>query len=126
LSNTSTFGTLPNQLTSQQVAGAIQAEIWTALGKPIPGGYGYEDVKKEAEGIFGWNPGGNYGFAGEVDVLTLTPLTSGGVDDPAQGQLYVPGSGVGPSTPEPTTFVVWGLLGLVTAGYGAWRRKRAA
>ncbi len=124
LSNTSSFGTSPNQLTSQQVAGAIQAEIWTALGKPIPDGYGYQDVKTTAEEIFGWNPKGNYGSVGEVDVLTLTPLTSGGVDDPAQGQLYVPGFGAGPPTPEPTTFVIWGLLGLVAAGYGTWRRKQ--
>ena len=28
--------------------------------------------------------------------------------------------------PEPATMIVWGLLGLVAAGYGVWRRKRAA
>jgi hypothetical protein len=28
--------------------------------------------------------------------------------------------------PEPATILVWGLLGVVAAGYGAWRRKRAA
>jgi len=28
--------------------------------------------------------------------------------------------------PEPTTILVWSLLGLAVAGYGVWRRKRAA
>jgi hypothetical protein len=27
--------------------------------------------------------------------------------------------------PEPATIVVWGLLGVVAAGYGVWRRRRA-
>jgi hypothetical protein len=30
------------------------------------------------------------------------------------------------AVPEPTTMLVWGLLGLVGAGYSVWRRKRAA
>ena len=30
------------------------------------------------------------------------------------------------AVPEPTTIIVWSLLGLVAAGYGVWRRKRAA
>jgi hypothetical protein len=29
------------------------------------------------------------------------------------------------TVPEPTTMIVWGLLGVVAAGFGAWRRKRA-
>ena len=29
------------------------------------------------------------------------------------------------AVPEPTTMIVWGLLGVVAAGYGVWRRKRA-
>jgi LPXTG-motif cell wall-anchored protein len=28
--------------------------------------------------------------------------------------------------PEPASVLVWGLLGLVGAGFAAWRRKRAA
>jgi MYXO-CTERM domain-containing protein len=30
------------------------------------------------------------------------------------------------ATPEPTTMIVWGLLGMVVAGYGVVRRRRAA
>jgi hypothetical protein len=29
------------------------------------------------------------------------------------------------TVPEPSTMVVWSLLGLATASFGAWRRKRA-
>jgi len=29
------------------------------------------------------------------------------------------------AVPEPTTILVWGLLGLAAAGFGVWRRKRA-
>ncbi len=32
----------------------------------------------------------------------------------------------GSTIPEPATILVWGLLGLVAAGYGVWRRRRAA
>lgn len=28
------------------------------------------------------------------------------------------------NTPEPGTMIVWGLLGMVAAGYGVWRRRR--
>ena len=33
---------------------------------------------------------------------------------------------LGAAIPEPATFIVWGLLGVVAAGFGVWRRKRAA
>jgi hypothetical protein len=29
------------------------------------------------------------------------------------------------AVPEPTTIIVWNLLGVAAAGYGAWRRRRA-
>jgi hypothetical protein len=29
------------------------------------------------------------------------------------------------TVPEPATFLVWGLLGMVAAGFGVWRRRRA-
>ena len=37
---------------------------------------------------------------------------------------YVDDISVG-TVPEPATIVVWGLLGLVAAGFGGWRRRRA-
>ena len=30
------------------------------------------------------------------------------------------------TVPEPATIIVWSLLGLTAAGFGLWRRKRAA
>ncbi len=31
----------------------------------------------------------------------------------------------GSQVPEPTTILVWGMLGVVAVGFGAWRRRRA-
>ncbi|NLF08224.1 MAG: PEP-CTERM sorting domain-containing protein [Pirellulaceae bacterium] len=36
------------------------------------------------------------------------------------GNMFAEGTQV----PEPATILVWGLLGLIAAGYGVWRRKR--
>jgi hypothetical protein len=51
-------------------------------------------------------------YLGAKDVYDVVVVTSDGT--------YVAG------TPEPATVLVWSLLGMVAAGYGVWRRRRAA
>ena len=68
----------------------------------------------------------------EIGLYTMftAPLTSWGTDKPYTiwddvtiGSDYRLGEAV---VPEPATIVVWSLLGLTVAGFGLWRRKRAA
>jgi hypothetical protein len=122
LSNTNnSFGSLSNL----EVAGAIQEEIWASLGITS---FPFADLRATAESIFGWNPDAIGQSFGSVDMLTLTPLTSGGVDDPGQPQLYVPDvapGNVSNVVPEPATIIIWSLLGTVAITIGWWRRRKA-
>ena len=45
--------------------------------------------------------------------------------DPTDFISYSAPFTVAGAVPEPSTIIVWGLLGVVATGFGAWRRKRA-
>ena len=124
LAANATFGSLSNV----QVAGAMQAEIWTSLGMALPSGYNFAGLKTTAEGIFGWVPTATGQSFGAVDELTLTPTLSNGQDNSGetQSQLYVPDITQGVFiVPEPATIIIWSLLGLGSwLGMRVWRRRR--
>lgn len=56
-----------------------------------------------------------------IDSMTITA----GDHWAAMDHFYVGDAAASP-VPEPATIIVWSLLGLVAAGFGTWRRKRAA
>ncbi len=120
LASNSTIGGIP----STQVAGALQAEIWTSLGQTLPSGYPWASLVSAAEGVFDW--AGNTVTVPDdaIEGMTLWgPNNNYGYGDPGQTQLYAPPTiSPSPSVPEPATMIVWGLLG--TASWLGMRIRR--
>ena len=124
--NTS-FGTSPNTLSNYQVAGAIQADIWTALGKPIPSGYNFEALASAANTVFGWSSSWVAAQPGTVNEISLWgPNDNYGYHNPAQAQLYVPCTITPTAVPEPASLIVWLLLGAAAVGMVLRRRRSNA
>ena len=123
LASHSSIGGIP----SLQVAGALQAEIWTSLGQTPPAAYPWATLMSAAESAFDW--------AGhpvtlpvdyEIDGMALSgPNNNYGYGDPGQTQLYAPPtiSGSSSQVPEPATMIVWALLG-VSCWLGTSLRRR--
>jgi len=65
---------------------------------------------------------------GNYRVLVIQPRAEYGNAYPfGQDQVFFIGNSSGSnSVPEPTTIIVWSLLGLVAAAYGMWRRRKGA
>ena len=64
--------------------------------------------------------------AGMAGYLPADYSLNGQVQNSDKNDLMAPNDGlVSTVIPEPGTMIVWGLLGLVAAGYGVWRRRRA-
>ena len=74
----------------------------------------------------------SFASCGNRNLSRIIPYPAIGIND--QGQII--GTGYNATgqengfllspVPEPATIIVWSLLGLAAAGYGVWRRKRAA
>jgi hypothetical protein len=66
--------------------------------------------------------GGNFRINSFFDIFTELSLDGGTTWTPASGPLSLSGS----SVPEPTTLIVWSLLGGCGIAVVSWRRKRTA
>jgi hypothetical protein len=128
LNNNQEFGTGTAAMTSKEVAGALQAEIWNSLGETPPLNYGYEDLVTKANLLFGWDKYTSTDVV--VDELSLWgPNNNYGYNNPAQQQLdaYVPVEFIPTSTatPEPASLAIWGLGSVLAVGVVCVRRRKA-
>ena len=122
---------------TDEVAGAIQECIWQELTKTVngvavvdwPSGWthdAYNAVSAAENWATDFATGNNADFQsdkGEIGIAQLT-LNLGNV----QNQLVftmIAGSNSS-ATPEPSTFIIWSLLGGLAVAVGWWRRRHAA
>jgi hypothetical protein len=120
---------------TDQVAGAIQEGIWQELTKTVngalvhdwPSGWNHDDYNAVAAAE-NWEAnfasGNNADFQsqkGGIEIAQLT-LNLGNVQNQ---MVFTMVSGADDVAPEPSTFVIWSLLGGVAITVGWWRRRHA-
>jgi hypothetical protein len=117
-------------MANTDVAGALQAEIWTSLGfNPASAGYNFTGVMSEVATAFNWSsatiPPLVPGTAVE-EMPLWGPENNYNLGNPAQPQFYIPSTFNTPLTiPEPATLIVWSLLGASSwLGMRVWRQGR--
>jgi len=115
------------------VAGAIQEGLWQELTKnnvvDWPAGWthaAYDKVSADQNWLSNYQNGANDDFLLDMGAVNIGQLQLNQVG--VQNQMVLTFVGGAPNevtpVPEPATVIVWSVLGLAAAGFGAWRRKR--
>jgi hypothetical protein len=88
--------------------------VMGSMGNALWGAYGYTSDTPEAEAALAADLADAENYLGNTVFMAR-------LDDTVYYLTAVHQAAI----PEPATLIVWGLLGVVAAGYGVWRRRRA-